>query len=116
MSAKAGALIRIACLVARSKGIRLVQGPWFEFEDEQVVACCAIGAVLLERGVTRAPDLSRPGYAQLACETLDVDPFWLYRFWMGYGQNFQIMLVHEKSETKEEISALGIQVWRDLNT
>ncbi len=110
--------IREACLAMKAKGIRLTRGPWFEFSGDNIVACCAIGAVLVEAGVAqRAEDLSRPGYTRRACELLGVNPWWLYRFWMGFDRDFQIMFEDaEDRKTEDDVSAFGIRLRKELST
>lgn len=108
--------IRTACLKAKSKGIRLNRGPWFEIKDNNIKACCAIGAVLLsDEKFSLAQDSSNPGYVKKACQMLEVDPGWLVRFWMGFDRGHQVILVNDKDkEIKDDVSAFGIQLAKEL--
>jgi hypothetical protein len=121
MNNKTSEAIRTACERAKEKGLRIHQGPWFEWSGGKVVGCCAIGAVLLEAGKINPegePDLEtsvNPGYVKAACQTLGVNASWLYRFWMGFDRGYQIMLIDDKEkESKDDISAFGIQLRREF--
>lgn len=80
------------------------------------VSCDAIGAVLLKMG---REDLVRDGFQsgwlKIVCNYLGVDPFWIYRFCVGFDYGHQIMITKvgkdkkEKTE-KEDISAFGIKL------
>ncbi len=116
MSAKAFETIRSACIAARDRGLRLHRGPWFNLNADTIVGCCAIGAVLLD--LPRPADLSNPGFVKAACDRLDVDAFFLQRFWMGWDRGHVVTLVREKdgksSESKDEISGAALALAREF--
>jgi hypothetical protein len=113
-------VIRNACLQAKAKGIKLFSGGhWFDLtgkSESKIYSCCAIGAVLLsDPEFVLAEDSSRPGYTKKACEMLEVDWYWLVRFWMGFDRGHQVLLVNDKDkEIKDDVSAFGIQLAREL--
>jgi hypothetical protein len=121
---KTSTLIREACAFVRENGYQIIRGgAWFEWDSEKILACDPIGAVLIYKGAVpkeldpkRPETLVNPGLMEAARDVLDVDHFWLYRFWMGFDRGFQIKVTNEKSdtETKDEISESGIALAREL--
>jgi hypothetical protein len=113
-------VIRNACLQAKAKGIKLLTGGhWFDLTgkgESKIISCCAIGAVLLtDSEFTIAEDPSRPGYLKKACEMLETDWHWIFRFWMGFDRGHQVLLVNDKDkEIKDDVSAFGIQLAKEL--
>jgi len=108
--------IRNACLAVKVKGLKLKRGPWFDISSGEIKSCCAIGAVLLTNTDFKLVENSTtPGYTRQACELLDVDAHWLVRFWMGFDRGHQVMLINDKDkEIRDEVSALGIQLAKEL--
>lgn len=123
MNVKIVTLLRESCEFVRAKGIRIIRGgAWFEWSTTTILGADPIGAALIAQGKLPAgldpllPEtMVRPGLVQASCELLAVDPMWLYRFWMGYDRNFQIMAISEKGqESKDEVSEFGIAMSREL--
>lgn len=99
-----------------------------EWVGHTIVAADPIAAVIIDSG--RIPDtldpsnpetMVRPGLIAIACELLDVDPAWLYRFWMGYDRGYQILFYSDdertdggRKTTKDDVSAFGIAMRKEL--
>lgn len=110
-------IIRDACRTVQQLGVQLRSGPWFEFEGDKVVSCCAVGAVLLASGVDVKPSdqSTGRGYLAEACRMLEVNNMWLYRFWMGFDRGYQILIeVKENTFRKDDVSLLGIETAREF--
>lgn len=122
MSVKIDAEIRAACTEAKAKGVKIAKAFWFELDaNSQVIGCDPIGAVLLRHNKVsfsnplNVESLSKPGFIKEACLLLDVDPGWLYRFWMGYDRNYQIWFTtDDKKEIKDDVSSYGISMAKEL--
>ncbi len=107
--------IKSAIQYAHSKHIKVAPGIWFEFnESRQVIRCGPLGALLLQHNCNLDVDLARPGFCDKVCEILEVDMFWLRRFWLGFDRNYQVLIETEKKETKDEVSAFGIELRKEL--
>jgi len=94
--------------------IQIVRGPLFIFsESDKVTACDAIGAVLL---VEKSNKLHfESGWLKEACKLLDVDSFWLWRFWMGWDRKFQVLVEHKgkgdhSTFSDDDVAKLGIRL------
>ena len=120
-------LIREACIWAAEHGYQIRRGCLFDWtkpgEDgipvrsEQPTACDATGAVLLKNGLGEkfSKEGMYKGWVADLCKILDVDGFWLYRFWMGFDRNFQILIVVDEKHSKtDETARLGIQIAKDF--
>lgn len=114
MNTKVSDRIREACNAARARGIKLHRGPWFTFTGTEVTGACAIGAVILAEDRHVVEDASKPGYVRAACEILKVDAGFLYRFWMGFDRGHQVTIVSGDEESKDEVSAFGMQIAREF--
>lgn len=124
MSLKIATMLREACQAMPARGIRLIRGgAWYEWNGEpKIVAADAIGALILfhdKLPKTLDPldleSMVRPGLSEVAQELLGVDRFWLYRFWMGYDRNYQILAITDKNvETRDDVSEFGITFAREL--
>jgi hypothetical protein len=115
MNLKIVTLLREACAAMPARGIEVIRGgPWYVWDSEKIVGADPIGAAILMAGklppglTTNPESLVRPGLVQAACELLNVDPMWLYRFWMGYDRRFQIMVISKDQESRDEVSEFGI--------
>lgn len=114
--------IRESIAFVLAKGVRISQGIWFEFSDGwNIEACDPLGAVLyknnlIDRSILTTEGLVRPGFIKLVCTHLDIDVMWLRRFWLGFDRGYQVMIVNDKdeSETKDEVAAYGIQLYREF--
>jgi len=112
--------IREACLWAKANGHELLRGgAWFDFTTTPW-GCDSLGAVLLQRGLVQVipDDLARPGFSELAKEALGEDDFWLRRWWMGWDRGNQITITIKvkdaEKETKDEVSASAVALWKEL--
>jgi hypothetical protein len=125
VNTKITGLIREGCAFVRTEmGIQLIRGgPWFEWDTTKIIASDPIGAVILHQKAlpegldpSRPETLVNPGLIQAACRLLDVDHAWLYRFWMGYDRQYQILFTDEekKTSTKDDVSEFGINLGREL--
>jgi len=94
-----------------------------EWRGTEIVTVDPIAAVIIAQdklppGIDplNPETLVRPGLLRVACELLDVDHAWLYRFWMGYDRAYQILFFDEekKTSTKDEVSAFGIAMRKEL--
>lgn len=123
MNVKTTTQLREACALVKSQGIKIVRGPWFVYEGDKIVACCATGAVLIANNKVsvKPTDLSSPGFMKMACEILGIDGRWLYRFFMGFDRGYQVTLILEdkeskkKTEVKDDVSEFGIQLWKECS-
>lgn len=70
-------------------------------------ACNATGAILWAAG-----EADRPNQMKTLGRLLGVDSWWLYRFWMGFNQNHQLMVIDQNDKIigVEEVSKLGIRL------
>lgn len=52
------------------------------------------------------------GEIKTLCNLLDVDTWWLYRFWMGFDRNFLIQIMDDDNKIigQDEISKLGMSL------
>jgi hypothetical protein len=124
--------IREACYWAKANGHRLLSGgAWFDFTLTPW-GCDALGALLLQaraRGQYRSlGDLVSPanptcrGLSTLVRSMLDVDNFWLRRFWLGWDRGYQVKIIrlddrvdgHKEIESKDDVSAFGIALWKEM--
>ena len=107
-----------ACAKAKARGLRLCRGgPWLTREGGKLTGVDPIVAVLLEQGNITEEDPIGPGRLAAACSYLQVNEFWLYRFWIGWDQDFQIrftVLDKNKKETVvlDAVSQFGIALGR----
>ncbi len=126
MSLKAHTLIREAVAHVRqlTPPIPVLKGgAWFVWDAEKITATDPIGAVLIMRDLVpkemdpkRPETMVRPGLIKAACEVLGVDPFWLYRFWMGFDRGFQIQFTDKDDKTtRDDVSEFGIALGRELS-
>jgi len=93
-------LITDACEEARSEGVVLVRGAFYDWtspvrEDGLPKSCNALGAVLLVRGFAK----TEHAWPKL-CEILDVGEFWLYRFCIGWDNMHQLVYYTEEKGGK----------------
>lgn len=122
MNVKTSTMIREACAEITRRGVKIHKGAWFEWNGTEIVGTDPIGAVLLVHNAMpegldplTPATLVRPGLLKAACKVLDVDGFWLYRFFMGFDRNFLIKRVDDNDvETKDEVSEWGIALAREL--
>lgn len=93
-------LITDACMEIKSKGVALERGAFYDWTnpvrgDGWPKTCNALGAVLLVRGLAKTehawPD---------SCEILNVEPFWLYRFCIGWDVRHQLVYHTEEKGGK----------------
>jgi hypothetical protein len=116
--------IKIACKNAINAGLKICRGPWFIYENNKLVACDPIFAVIFNDRLNEfnisSLNLEEPGFMVLAREALGVDDFWLYRFWMGFDTNYQILISYEDKDSKknktkkDDVSLFGIQLSREF--
>ena len=120
-------LIEEAIIYAKSRGVRINRGgaifnwciqesPYKCCTSDYPITCDAIGAVLLKMGKENlAHNKFQKGWLKEVCDYLNVDPFWIYRFCIGFDIGHQILIIKltkdkkEKFE-KEEISYIGIRL------
>lgn len=122
MNQSTASRIREACQWAKANDHKLLRGgAWFDFTTTPW-GCDAIGALLLQQGLvpTIPEDLSNSGFTSLACEALGEDTFWLRRFWMGWDRGHVATLIKvEKDkkdvETKDDVSAFAITLWKEMH-
>lgn len=123
MNNKTIVLIREACETVQKQGLTIAKGgAWLVFVEQKIVACDPIAAALIANNKLPALNsydvniMSNPGLVQIACDFLEIDRAWLYRFWMGFDRVYQIIFINdkEKNETKDEVSAFGILLRREL--
>lgn len=58
------------------------------------------------------------GWLKELCNVLDVDSFWLWRFWMGWDRNFQILVENtakggHTTFSRDEVARLGIKLAKE---
>jgi len=82
-------VITDACEFVMTQGIYVKPGAWFEFSGDIIVSCDALGAVLIHQNLIpksfnpkNIASCANPGFVEAICKTLDVDTFWLRRFWI----------------------------------
>ncbi len=127
MNVKIVTMLREACAAMPARGIKIAcGGAWYEWDAEKMIAADPIGAAIVVAGKLPAgidpkkPEtLVRPGLIEAACDLLGVDPMWLYRFWMGYDRNYQVMIItadkgKDIKESQDEVSAFGIAFRREV--
>jgi hypothetical protein len=127
MNVKVTTLLREACAAMPARGIQVVcGGAWYVWDSEKILGADPIGAAILVADKLPAgldpKDPSthvRPGLMEAACKLLDVDAGWLWRFWMGYDRNYQVMIVteekgKERKESLDEVSAFGMALRREI--
>jgi hypothetical protein len=118
-----------ACEEMIKRGLTICHGgAYFEVKNGKFISCDPIVAALIVNN--KMPELdfndlelmSKPGIVAAACEFLEVDAFWLYRFWMGYDRGYQILISRDlgsgdKKKTvtkKDDVSEFGIQLHKAL--
>ena len=124
MNNKIEEIIRSAIKEMAGRGIKICHGgAWMEFEGNKIIAVDPIAAVIIVNNKMPILDsidkLSMPGLLQLAVNFLEVDSFWLYKFWMGFDREFQIMFFVERKgkiikETKDDVSEFGITLTKEI--
>ena len=90
-------------------------------ENNKIIAVDAIGAVIClyepDNNLRKAKLQFKPGWLDYVCDILDVDRFWLYKFWMGWDVGYQILIEHEKNGktyyTEDEVAKLGIRLAKE---
>lgn len=125
MNTKIVELIRESCAHCVQRGIKICHGgPWLEWKGTTIIEADPIAAVIIAQG--RLPEgidplnpetMVNPGLVRVACELLDIDHGWLYRFWMGYDRGYQILFYSDeerKNATKDDVSAFGISMRKEL--
>lgn len=96
---------------AASDGIAIRRGASFDWTSSSCPgfpsACNATGAVLWAAGEAAKPRQMRTLYSLLDC-----DSGWLYRFWIGFNQNHQLMILDQQDRIvgQDEVSKLGIRL------
>lgn len=97
--------------------IPIVRGPLFVFgKDDIIQSCDAIGAVLL---IEKSSKLHfEPGWLKEVTQLLDVDSFWLWRFWMGWDRGFQVLVEHigkggHLTSSEDDVAKLGIRLAKE---
>lgn len=121
MNSKTNDIIIAACEEVIKRGLTLCRGgAHFEVKDNQIVSCDPITATLMVGGFLPELDFSdlnqmaHPGIIEAAWTHLGLDPLWLYRFWMGYDRDYQIILIKDEGDktthTKDDVSKFGIFV------
>lgn len=106
---------------AASEGIKIRRGASFDWtqyvqgsstpiETNTPTSVNATGAVLWVNG--REECIGQSNQIKILCNLLDVDTWWLYRFWMGFDRNYLVQIMdHEmKIIGQDEISKLGISL------
>lgn len=120
-------VLREAIEKARGRGIVVNTGAIFDWTEpgpdgvpirnrsEAPSSCDATGAVLLMMG---RPGLT-PGWMKALCDYMQVDGFWLWRFWMGWNRNYQVqVLVREGDKERwadDEVSHFGRRLAKELD-
>lgn len=107
--------VREACLWAKAAGHPLLRGCWFDFTREPW-GCDPLGALLLQHGHVTGPaeHLGQPGYSALVRTLLEVDNFWLRRFWLGWDRGYQVLLVTDDAESKDSVSTWAIALCKEF--
>lgn len=109
-------IIRRAVEAARAKGIWVTPGPVFDTStltsEGLPVRCDVTGAVLLLMGWNSLAS----GWLKAFCTFLDVDVFWLWRFWMGMDRDYQVQAWNEpdKEWVDDEVSGWARKLGREL--
>lgn len=97
--------------------IKIVRGPLFIFgPNDEIQGCDAVGAVLLAEQSQKLH--FEPGWLKETAQLLDVDTFWLWRFWMGWTRNYQVLVEHtgkggHTTFSEDEVAKLGIRLAKD---
>ena len=119
MSSKPEQLIEDAIIFAQQKGLKINRGgSVFDrcVDGKKVdypISCNAIGAILIKLG---REDLVNNGFnpqwIKIICAYLEVEPFWINRFILGFDYGAQVTLIRHDcflGEVKEndKISAFG---------
>jgi hypothetical protein len=105
--------IRQAIEAARADGLRIIRGGGAAFTNGQngIEACDATGAVLYSLGVY---SLDR-GWLAVLCDALDVDSFWMWRFWMGWDRDTVLTRIDDDGrEHADDVSAWARKLGREL--
>jgi hypothetical protein len=106
-------IIEHALIDAKAQGLSILGGgAMFEWKDEKVIGCDAIGAVLLHFNLAK---MGFPqGWLNQVCNLLGIDYYWFWRFCRGFdhGTTIEIITKHGKKEkiTKDSISKLGVEL------
>jgi hypothetical protein len=121
MNNKTTVMIEDACQTIIAKGMRIVRGPWLEFDnDNKIVACDPLVACLIVNDKMPAlvpsnlEQMSNPGLIKAICLLLKVDVAWLFRFWMGFDRGHPLIIISDKEEFKCEVAAYGMQLAKEL--
>ncbi len=108
--------VRAAALDIRGKYRICVGGAWAEWSGDKLLAVDPVAALIMRTGGYKKPEnLSYPGYIERA-KILGMSRFWLYRFFMGYDRNYQIMVDQGdgKNYSKDGVSEFGIRLRKEL--
>lgn len=124
MNVKIDTMIRQAVTACQNvMGLKIKHGSWCTLSGSDIISCDPIFAVILYNYGLVFPgafdpnfDWARPGLVKEACELLDVDPSWLHRFWLGFDRGHQVLLINdkEKTETRDDVSAYGLQLRKEF--
>lgn len=86
--------IESSCLLARENGLFIMKSALFYWEgknNDKLLGCDGTGAVLwmnnLQKSHNRIEEL---------CRLLEVDTWWLHRFWIGWSQNTTLSIVEDR--------------------
>lgn len=96
---------------ASADGILIRRGATFDWTSSSRAgfpsACNATGAILWVTG-----EATKPRQMKTLYNLLDCDSGWLYRFWMGFNQNHQLMILDQQDNIvgQDEVSKLGIRL------
>ncbi len=120
-------MLREACKEMEVRGIKILHdGAWYDWDSEKIIGADPIGAAILVADKLppgldpKKPEtMVRPGLMQAACELLNVDAGWLWRFWMGFDRGYQVTIVteekgKERKESPDEVSAFGLALHREV--
>lgn len=105
--------IRRAIADARADGLSIVRGGGAAFTNgpNGTEAVDATGAVLYSCGVY---SLDR-GWLAVLCDALDVDSFWLWRFWMGWDRDTALTRIDDDGrEHVDDVSTWARKLGREL--
>lgn len=124
---KAERLVTEAIQAAQARGIKIVRGAVFNWCDPQdpykksipPSECNAIGAVLLALGKEQLLiDGFPPKWLDCVKAHLDVDDFWVWRFYHGFDRGNCLTFTYTKDgkdyESKDDVSCLGDRLARKL--
>lgn len=129
MNSKINKAISDAIIWAKDNNVFLIHGgARFIFNAEgNATHADIIGAILLMNNKVPAGigldyrNLVTPGWDKMAAEILEVDSWWLYRFYMGYDRGHQILFISEgdkkskkAKEIKDEVSKFGISTVKEI--